>query len=94
MKLPNDCGLIAAAACKFLESHGVKARVLSLDCGPVHNGHSLVVFECGNHLRVYDCLGTSNFTHGVKWEDDPNTLATYWLERYEPEKKLISAIWI
>ena len=28
--LHNDCGLIAAAAWKYLTSHGVKARILNI----------------------------------------------------------------
>ena len=92
--LPNDCGLIAAAAAKFLQTHGVNCRVLSIDCGRKHGGHSVVVFECGERLRVYDCEGTSNFTAGVAWCDGPGKLAGYWLKKYHPEKRLVSAIWL
>ena len=93
IELPNDCGLVAAAAWKFL-AHGVNVRVLSMDCGPVHGGHSVVVFECCSRLRVYDYKGTSNFTQGCSFEDSLAKLAEAYLKKYAPEKQLHSACWL
>lgn len=89
--LHNDCGLIAAAALKYLTSHGVKARTLNVRYGK-HNGHSIIVFETDGRLCTYDHDGSCIFSKGITWKTSPKLLAKYWAK--EQGKKATDGKWL
>lgn len=92
--LHNDCGLIAAAAWKYLNSHGVKARILNIRYGP-KDGHTVVVFESGpTRLSTYDHEGALVFDETCTWDTPPKLIARAWQKSNDPKKKVTDGKWI
>lgn len=75
--LPNDCGLIAAAAWQFLSDRGVRAKLLSIRTGKME-GHLVCIFEASGRLRGYDVSGTLVFNTAATWETSPTVLGKAW----------------
>lgn len=89
--LHNDCGLVAAAAFKYLFAHGVKAKVLNIRYGP-DEGHVVVVYQSGGRLATYDHDGSMIFDEEIDWEINPKKAAQYWADA-NSGKSVISAFW-
>lgn len=92
--LHNDCGLIAAAAWRYLTSHGVKARILNIRYGK-DDGHTIVVFEQATRLSTYDHEGCLIFTDPqTSWDTSPTLMAKYWVQANKVKKKVTEGKWI
>jgi hypothetical protein len=89
----NDCGLIAAAAWKYLTSHGVKARILNIRYGPA-DGHTIVVFESSGRISTYDHDGCLVFDENTTWDTPPILLARAWVRANEVGKKVTGGKWL
>lgn len=88
----NDCGLVAAAAFKYLSAHGVKAKVLNIRYEP-GEGHVIVVFQSGGRLATYDHDGSMVFDEKVTWDNiNPKKAAKYWADA-NSGKTVTSAFW-
>lgn len=90
--LHNDCGLIAAAAWKYLTSHGVKAKILNIRYGP-KNGHTVVVFESAGRICTYDHEGCLIFDKTCSLKTNPTMLAKAWA-RENSGKKVTEGKWL
>lgn len=91
--LHNDCGLIAAAAWKYLTAHGVKARLLNIRYGP-DSGHTVVVYECvKDRFCIYDHEGSLVLDTTVSWKTHPTALARAWA-RYMKAERVTKGKWI
>jgi hypothetical protein len=91
--LHNDCGLIAAAAFKYLSSHGVKSKVLNIRYGK-SDGHTVVVFESAGRICTYDHDGSLIYEHGTSWKTPPLLLARAWVKANGVKKKVLDAKWL
>jgi hypothetical protein len=92
--LHNDCGLIAAAAWRYLDSHGVKARILNIRYGP-RDGHTVVVFAQGpTRLACYDHEGSLIFDSTATWATRPKLLAKAWARENAPRKRVTDGKWV
>lgn len=89
--LHNDCGLIAAAAWKYLTSHGVKARILCYGYGK-DQGHRVVVFQSAETLAIYDERGTRTMHHAT-WETSPKAIARALMVCDRDKRKITKAVW-
>lgn len=89
--LHNDCGLIAAAAWKYLTSHGVKARILIYQYGK-DEGHRVVVFQSAESLAVYHDGGTRTI-HNASWRTTPKELAKALLKVERDKRAVTMARW-
>lgn len=91
--LHNDCGLIAAAAWKYLTSHGVKARILNIRYGD-KDGHTVVVFENSTRIATYDHEGTLIFDDATSWDTPPLLIARAWEKSSGTGKKVVAGKWL
>lgn len=91
--LHHDCGLIAAAAWKYLTSHGVRARILNIRYGP-SDGHAVVVFETSTRFATYDHDGSLIFDETVSWDTPPILLARAWAKANNIGKKVANGRWL
>lgn len=91
--LENDCGLIAAAAYKYLTSHGVKAKVLQVRYGK-RDGHTVVVFETAGKIKTYDYDGSLVFDENTTWDTPPKLLARAWAKEQGHGKKVTDGKWL
>lgn len=85
---------LRAAAWKYLNSHGVKAKILNIRYGP-QDGHTVVVFEQGpKRLSIYDHDGVLIFDKNCNWDTHPKIMAKAWAREMQPNKKAIDGKWI
>lgn len=91
--LHNDCGLIAAAAWKYLTSHGVKARILNIRYGN-DDGHTVVIFEAAGRFCCYDHRGCLVYEKTVSWKMPPKLLARAWARANGIKKKVEDGKWL
>lgn len=91
--LHNDCGLICAAAWKYLTSHGVKAKILNIRYGP-QDGHTVVVFEIAGRISTYDHEGCLVFDKTASWKTHPKLLANAWQKANNPKRKVVDGKWL
>lgn len=91
--LHNDCGLIAAAAFRYLTSHGVKARVLNIRYGK-EDGHTIVIYENAGRIVTYDHDGSLIYEKGTTWDTKPLLLARSWAKANCVGRKVIDASWL
>lgn len=91
--LHNDCGLIAAAAHKYLTSHGVKCRILNIRYGK-SDGHTVVVYESAGRIVTYDHEGSLIYEGGTTWKTSPLLLARAWVRANGVKKKVIDGKWL
>lgn len=89
--LPNDCGLIAAAALRYLTAHGVKARILVYGYGK-DKGHRVAVFQSGEAIAVYHDGGTRTIYH-ADWNTQPKAIATALMKSERDKRKVTMARW-
>lgn len=89
--LHNDCGLVAAAAYRYLTSHGVKARVLVYGYGK-DQGHRVVVFDGGGALCIYDENGTRTIHHAT-WKTSPTAFGKALMKASGDKGRLTYARW-
>lgn len=90
--LPNDCGLISAAAWVWLQSRKVPSRILHIDYGP-NDGHTIVIFQSVGRLCTYDAEGSMVFTPDANWKMEPILLAKAWCKAVRNKKKPVKAEW-
>lgn len=91
--LHNDCGLIAAAAYKYLSSHGVKSRILNIRYGK-SDGHTIVVYETAERIVTYDYDGSLIFEKGTTWNTPPILMARAWVKANGVKKKVVDGKWL
>lgn len=91
--LHNDCGLIAAAAWKYLTSHGIKARILHIRYGK-REGHAVTIFECDGRLKSYDQDGCLTYSRDASWKTPPKLLAKAWQKANNPKRKVVDGKWL
>jgi len=98
--LPNSCGLIAAAAHKWLSLREVKAKILLINYASTderEEGHSIVIFESGGspHLFVYDYDGCARFSDiNINWKTEPKKIAEVWATSAGITKTVEQGKWI
>lgn len=91
--LHSDCGLIAAAAWKYLTAHGVKAKILNIRYRP-SEGHTIVVYASATRLATYDHDGSLIFTPEVTWDTPPVQFAKSWAKANGVRKRVTDGRWI
>lgn len=90
--LPNDCGLISAAAWTWLQARRVQSKILRINYGP-NDGHTVVIFQSAGRLCTYDADGSMVFTPDANWEMKPILLARAWCKSTGSKKTPIKAEW-
>jgi hypothetical protein len=94
ISLANSCGLVAAAAHRYLTDHHVRAKILNIRYGPT-DGHTITVFKsAGRRLCSFDSDGSMTYTPDANWRTDPVLLAKAWVKANKIGKRVTGAKWI
>jgi hypothetical protein len=75
--LPCGCAVYGTAAATFLDNHGIRCRLISIQL--VNDRHILCLFNLNGRLRAYDPQGTRTLPKGLTLDSHPKAIAKAWL---------------